>query len=40
MELTNRLELLSAIYETAALPVELRQQLVPKEGFKPSTSGL
>lgn len=41
LELTSGLGPLSTVYETVALPVELRQQeLVPKEGIAPSTSGL
>jgi hypothetical protein len=41
LELMSGLEPLSTVYETVALPVELHQQeLVPKEGIAPSTSGL
>ena len=35
MELTHRLELWSAVYETAALPVELPSALVPERGLEP-----
>lgn len=41
MEPHPRFELRSAEYETAALPIKLKgQNLVPREGFEPSSSGL